>query len=593
MEYISTNDDLIIDGKLFTSKLFLKELGSNDDVATYLLNIQSDVANASNMININHADLEKIRNNGSLIPGRQYRIIDYVTTTTQADKTYSGYNISNTQSAGHQFDIIVTADSANKLNENAKAIQHEGEDTYFNNSNLAAWELKYCLDNDTSRFGWADEKNGKGVIYYMKDEFGNECSYDFKNIQFQRKFDKNGNYVPENGTTNDNSDESILEWCYTFGGHLYDSSLSISEDFKTFNNNVIGSFNFDNTFWLPDNVFLDTTYGVSASCYNILHENCICNTFSYDCCYNELGIECKNNFFDSECYYNTFKNNCCNNIFSYDCNYNELGFNCSGNIFKNGCWYNQFGINCSSNTLDDSCDHNIFGNFCNSNTFKYRCAKNIFSHSCTGNKFEYGCESNTFGDGCNNNTFGDECVNNTFGNGCNNNIFSTTCNFNTFGVCCSHNRLYTQSQSNRFGNNCSNNIFGERCLKNILEENCNYINFISITDGDIYRSYYENITVGQGNEYMLLECTVSKYNTPFKNVRIAPGCCSGQMGPEMNKKVHLDILDGLYIPIDKGDGTRIAYYIKTSSGQNISIVIGKKIEYNGKLDAIFTATMGV
>jgi hypothetical protein len=27
---------------------------------------------------------------------------------------------------------------------------------------------------------------GKGVIYYMKDEHGNECPYDFKNIQFQR-----------------------------------------------------------------------------------------------------------------------------------------------------------------------------------------------------------------------------------------------------------------------------------------------------------------------------------------------------------------------------------------------------------------------
>jgi len=26
--------------------------------------------------------------------------------------------------------------------------------------------------------------NGKGVIYYMKDEFGNECPYDFKNIVY-------------------------------------------------------------------------------------------------------------------------------------------------------------------------------------------------------------------------------------------------------------------------------------------------------------------------------------------------------------------------------------------------------------------------
>jgi hypothetical protein len=56
-----------------------------------------------------------------LISGRQYRITDYVTTTVQV----------NTRSAGHQFDIIVTADDVNVLNENARAIQHK-EDTYFN-----------------------------------------------------------------------------------------------------------------------------------------------------------------------------------------------------------------------------------------------------------------------------------------------------------------------------------------------------------------------------------------------------------------------------------------------------------------------------
>ena len=51
--------------------------------------------------------------------------------------------------------------------------------------NMNAWELKYCLDNDTSLFNWASS-NGKGVIYYMKDEFGNEAPYDFKNAIFQR-----------------------------------------------------------------------------------------------------------------------------------------------------------------------------------------------------------------------------------------------------------------------------------------------------------------------------------------------------------------------------------------------------------------------
>ena len=52
--------------------------------------------------------------------------------------------------------------------------------------NMNAWELKYCLDNDKELFDWA-ATDGKGVIYYLKDEFGNEAPYDFKNILFQRK----------------------------------------------------------------------------------------------------------------------------------------------------------------------------------------------------------------------------------------------------------------------------------------------------------------------------------------------------------------------------------------------------------------------
>ena len=128
-----------------------------------------------NLVEITWQDLKTLRDNSGLKKGQQYRITDYVTKTAQA----------RTQSANHAFDIIVTADDVNQLNETARAIQHSG-DTYFANSKLASWEIKYCLDNNTSRFAWADTTNGKGVIYYMKDEFDNVCHYDFKNIQFAR-----------------------------------------------------------------------------------------------------------------------------------------------------------------------------------------------------------------------------------------------------------------------------------------------------------------------------------------------------------------------------------------------------------------------
>src|SRR5574344_2583857 len=105
-----------------------------------------------NATNILYADLLVLINNNELIPGTSYRITNYTTTTVQADTT----------SAGHDFDVIVTALSTNKLSENAKCVRKSG-DTYFENAKLEAWELKYCIDNDTNRFAWADNDNGKGV----------------------------------------------------------------------------------------------------------------------------------------------------------------------------------------------------------------------------------------------------------------------------------------------------------------------------------------------------------------------------------------------------------------------------------------------
>lgn len=134
---------------------------------------------AQTMVETTYADLKSMRDNGTLTPGMWYRITDYVCTTTQ----------SNTISAGNKFDVIVLATGMNSLSEQARAINHtpqEGETDYFANNNLSAWQIWYCLDNDTNRFTWADSTNGKGVIYRMIDEWDNDCEYDFKNIMYIR-----------------------------------------------------------------------------------------------------------------------------------------------------------------------------------------------------------------------------------------------------------------------------------------------------------------------------------------------------------------------------------------------------------------------
>ena len=104
--------------------------GTEEEFYAALTNVEK----ANRQVSITYMELFRNLQAGKLIPGQYYRITDYVTKTTS----------SGTQSAGHQFDVIVRADSENVLNENAFAALHTG-DTYFQNCKLEAWKIKYVL----------------------------------------------------------------------------------------------------------------------------------------------------------------------------------------------------------------------------------------------------------------------------------------------------------------------------------------------------------------------------------------------------------------------------------------------------------------
>ena len=302
----------------------------NTDVTNQLETVTEQ---SKNLIDTIYSDLKTLRDNNKLTPGTQYRIIDYQCTTTQADTT----------SAGHQFDIIVVADSSNKLNEVARAIRHTNDSAladaekgkaYFANSKLEAWKIWYCLDNDTNRFAWADATNGKGVIYRMIDEFNNDCPYDFKNIQFKRYKITKANQSALVGTylATDNPQAAIsidtndFIWCYTFSNNSKDSSINSS----TVHTNIIK----------PE---------INAGC-------AIINNIVF------LGGICSNNIFGNSCSYNSFGSICSYNSFGNDCSHNSFGNSCSYNIFGNNCSDNSFGINFLNNTIGDYNSSNKFEN---------------------------------------------------------------------------------------------------------------------------------------------------------------------------------------------------------------------------------------
>ena len=112
-------------------------------------------------------------------------ITNYQATVNESLQSTVGTRIENVESDEHTsmgFDIIVRATSNKTLDENAVVTISDGK-YYFEDCCLESWNIKYCLDNDTSRFKWAN-KNGYGVIYYMKDNYCNEAYYDFKNIVY-------------------------------------------------------------------------------------------------------------------------------------------------------------------------------------------------------------------------------------------------------------------------------------------------------------------------------------------------------------------------------------------------------------------------
>ena len=294
------------------------------------------------MVETTHAELLTLRNSSQLVPGMQYRITDYVATTKQ----------SNTKSANHPFDIIVTADDEKTLNEVARAIRHEG-DTYFANCKLEAWKIWYCLDNDTNRFAWADSTDGKGVIYRMIDEWDNDVPYDFKGILTKA-------YL--------GAEEWSSDYQYTFGGSADETVKELSTCFS----NKMG-------FYIP------------ASKQRINQ-----NIFGSYCTNNSFGSDCYDNSFGSYCHDNSFGSDCYDNSFGSDCYDNSFGSYCHDNSFGSDCYDNTFGAD--EDTPLDHYQYITFGNgckglnlYCTASTSWEQVYKNVeIKSGVTGEVDEYG-----------------------------------------------------------------------------------------------------------------------------------------------------------------------------------------------------------
>lgn len=340
--------------------------------------------------NVTYAELVELKTNGQLKKGLYYRITDYVTTTN--GKTTNSAEPS--RSAGHQFDIIIQALGVSDLAEICTACLHEG-DTYFANENLSAWQIWYDINNDTTKYKWAvTDGTGKGVIYRLIDEWGNDCAYDFKNIQFYRdktlsKYSSLKSYLTA-------TDGYYYTFCDIRNSKISDASITSSKCRSNFTDFTTGS-NSDGIRRLNNNIFLG-----ESSDYLTIN--------------NKLGYDNYNNIFGVATEGCTADRYFRGNVFGTDVYYFNIGANFVENIVgskiyslkaDNFCRYNTIGNNNSYLTFDNYSEYSTIGS--NNDTIYF---KNYFTRSKLGNN----CYDCTFG--CYNryNNIGSNVVAINFGN---------------------------------------------------------------------------------------------------------------------------------------------------------------------------------
>ena len=268
--------------------------------------------------------------------------------------------------------------------------------------NMNAWELKYCLDNDKELFNWADT-NGKGVIYYMRDEFGNEAPYDFKNAKFQRRYISAVDY---------NYLTSIKQKYYGEASYLYITTTNNTKYWYTFANedetdgslfgdaayNVIEPYIVDGQKQLNDVIALNTSQAKFLKGCNTMTVSGGSNA-TFSGCSNLLIFGCGGSTFTD------FRRSTLQGISS--CTFN-------------GGWEIR-GASTSTSTFNTSWDLNLGNNLTGS----------VFGGGSNGITVGNYCNRLTTGQGCSNITFGNYNVAITIGIGCANISFSNYWRFIT------------------------------------------------------------------------------------------------------------------------------------------------------------------
>ena len=450
-----------------------------------------------------YEEMTEMRNQGKLIPGQYYQITDYVTTV-------NGPLNPNARSAGHPFDILVRADSANTLNEQAWAVRHDG-DTSFDGARLEAWELKYRLDNvqwskQTGTYV-TDEENGytflvigditlSGHTYKLLQGFGMYVD-DWSDYALMETVAEGEQIICYYGLPEE-FDPEEPEVVGTASGveEVTEAGTGTITWMKDEHGNEAG-YDFKNIqlkrWKVTDSMggrtgFTDTYLGVLDNTAEKLSvEDAEDFIWAYTFSSDAMGGEQTDYSLDGShsVYDNVIKDmsdgSLPDNVF--------FGENCYANTLSQNCWYNSFSQGCNINSFSQYCQNNSFSQYCSYNSFSQYCSYNSFSQNCRNNSFSQNCQNNSFSQGCNSNNFSQDCNRNSFSQGCN---------------------------SNSFSQNCSYNSFSQNCRNNSFSQNVQHVKLSS--------NHMQQVIVESGNQHLNVVCNQStSASQPCRNIKIEQG----------------------------------------------------------------------
>ena len=118
-----------------------------------------------------------------LVIGKKLNILSTYILTDYLPVLSSTYSQTTQSVDKSQFALMLIANTNSTFFHECLAVKL----TSNQNSIESVYGLKilYDFNNDEGKYDWIDESGGKGVIYRMIDEYGNDCPYDFYNIMFK------------------------------------------------------------------------------------------------------------------------------------------------------------------------------------------------------------------------------------------------------------------------------------------------------------------------------------------------------------------------------------------------------------------------